>query len=211
MTLPEAEEKLLKHLGDRFKDGDWRPALKAIMDAEGDVAAAQLAIQKLASKCSQPKLTIKLPATRPPQIVAVEKELMASVEDLQKRNRIFGKPPTLEELLNPVEENTQLEDSPYNFPGGDLEIVKQARYEIQVENHEVIEVDDSDSEDEDDPVADVTRGDTIKLCEQLERLTIKFAKSGDLGLAQNLRQFRAQLRREEVQTSKQTHISEYFA
>jgi hypothetical protein len=26
-----------------------------------------------------------------------------------------------------------------------------------------------------------------------------------------LRQFRAQLRREEVQTSKQTHISEYFA
>jgi hypothetical protein len=181
------------------------------MDAEGDIAAAQLAIQKLASKCLQPKLTIKLPATRPPQIVAVEKELMASVEDLQKRNRIFGKPPTLEELLNPVEENTQLEDSPYNFPGGDLEIVKQARYEIQVENHEVIEVDDSDSEDEDDPVADVTRGDTIKLCEQLERLTIKFAKSGDLGLAQNLRQFRAQLRREEVQTSKQTHISEYFA
>jgi hypothetical protein len=113
--------------------------------------------------------------------------------------------------LNSVEENTQLEDSPYNFPGGDLEIVKQARYEIQVENREVIEVDDSDSEDEDDPVADVTRGDTIKLCEQLERLTIKFAKSGDLGLAQNLRQFRAQLRREEVQTSKQTHISEYFA
>ena len=173
-------------------------------------AAAQLAVQRFSVKCSQPKLTIKLPATRPPQIVAIKKELIASVEDLQKRNRIFGVLPTLEELLDPVEENAELEDSPHSFPGGDLEIVKQARYEIQVENQEVIEVDGSESEDDDDPVANITRGDTIKLCEQLEQLTIKFGRSHDLSLAQNLRQFRAHLRREEVQTLKQAHIGEYF-
>jgi len=69
-------------------------------------------------------------------------------------------------------------------------------------------VDDSDSEDEDDPVADVTRDDTIKLCEQLEQLTIKFGRSHDLSLAQNLRQFQAHLHREEVQALKQAHIGE---
>ena len=120
MTLPVAEERLIKHLGNRFKDNDWRPALKAVMDAEGDVPAAQLAVQRFSVKCSQPKLTIKLPATRPPQIVAIEKELIASVEDLQKRNCIFGVLPTLEELLDPVEENAELEDSPHNFPGGEI-------------------------------------------------------------------------------------------
>ena len=156
MMLPEVEERLVKHFGDCFKDNDWCPVLKAVMDAEGDIPAAQLAVQRFSIKCLQPKLTIKVPATRPPQIVAIEKELIASVEDLQKRNCIFGALPTLEELVNPLEESVQLEDSPHSFPGGDLEIMKQAQYEIQVENKEVIKVDDSDSKDEDDPVADVT-------------------------------------------------------
>ena len=44
-------------------------------------------------------------------------------------------------------------------------------------------MDNSDSEDDDNPVTDV---DTIKLCEQLEQLTIKFGRSHGLSLAQNL-------------------------
>ena len=68
-------------------------------------------------------------------------------------------------------------------------------------------MDNSDSEDDDD---DVTRDDTIKLCEQLEQLTIKFGRSHDLSLAQNLQQFQAHLRRKEVQALKQAHIGEYF-
>ena len=72
-------------------------------------------------------------------------------------------------------------------------------------------MDDSDSEEDDDPVADISRGDTIKLCEQLEQLTIKFGRSHDMSLAQNLRKFRAHLRSEEMQTLKQAHIGEYFA
>jgi hypothetical protein len=44
MTLPQAEEKLLAHLGNHYKDADWRPALKAIMDAEGNVMQAQDAV-----------------------------------------------------------------------------------------------------------------------------------------------------------------------
>ena len=86
MTLPEAEAKLSSHLGDRYKDDDWQPALKAVMDSEGDVLKAQKAIQDLAAACEQPRLTIRIPATRPPQLVTTENELIASVERLQSKN-----------------------------------------------------------------------------------------------------------------------------
>ncbi|KAF9239072.1 hypothetical protein BU15DRAFT_27183, partial [Melanogaster broomeanus] len=44
---PKAEARLAAHLGDRYVDADWRPALAAVMDAEGDVAAAMKAIEPL--------------------------------------------------------------------------------------------------------------------------------------------------------------------
>ena len=34
MTLPEAEAKLSSYLGDCYKDNDWQPALKAVMDSK---------------------------------------------------------------------------------------------------------------------------------------------------------------------------------
>jgi hypothetical protein len=40
MSLPEAESALQAHLGDRFIDSNWRPALAAVMDAEGDTNKA---------------------------------------------------------------------------------------------------------------------------------------------------------------------------
>ncbi|KAF6756551.1 hypothetical protein DFP72DRAFT_768161, partial [Ephemerocybe angulata] len=48
MTLPQAETALSEHLGERFQDSDWRPALRAVMDAEGDVERAVRAVQHLA-------------------------------------------------------------------------------------------------------------------------------------------------------------------
>jgi hypothetical protein len=65
MTLPQAEKCLLQHLGSCYKNEDWRHALKAVMDAEGDVVKAQQAIQKISATCKQPKLTIKLPQNWP--------------------------------------------------------------------------------------------------------------------------------------------------
>jgi hypothetical protein len=41
MTLPQAEEHLVHLLGTRYKDEDWCSALKAVMDAKGDVIKAQ--------------------------------------------------------------------------------------------------------------------------------------------------------------------------
>jgi hypothetical protein len=36
MSLPDAEENLQTHLGEHYIDSDWRPALKAVMDAKED-------------------------------------------------------------------------------------------------------------------------------------------------------------------------------
>jgi hypothetical protein len=47
MTLPNAESNLQAHLGERYVDSDWRPALKAVMDAEGDGDTASNAIDAL--------------------------------------------------------------------------------------------------------------------------------------------------------------------
>jgi hypothetical protein len=88
------------------------------MKAEGDTASAQLAIQQISAACEQPKLTIRIPAARPLQLVTMEEDLIASVEKLQKKNRIFGELPTVDELTDPIQEREVSEDSPYAFPVG---------------------------------------------------------------------------------------------
>ncbi|KAF9232255.1 hypothetical protein BU15DRAFT_27495, partial [Melanogaster broomeanus] len=44
---PNTEIRLQAHLGNHFIDVDWRPALRAVMDAEGDSEAAVIAIKPL--------------------------------------------------------------------------------------------------------------------------------------------------------------------
>jgi hypothetical protein len=62
MTLLVVEKRLEEHFGNQYADKDWRPALNAVLEAEGDVVKAQEAIRGLASSCHLPRLTIKLPA-----------------------------------------------------------------------------------------------------------------------------------------------------
>jgi len=47
MTLPKAEECLKKQLGDRYIVRDWKSALDAVMNVEGDILQAQEALHKL--------------------------------------------------------------------------------------------------------------------------------------------------------------------
>ncbi|KAG1717169.1 hypothetical protein EDD22DRAFT_741518, partial [Suillus occidentalis] len=95
MSLPEAETHLEHHLTNRYTDTNWRPALKAIMDAEGDIDAA-------------------LNATK----------LMDLIDELKSHNCIFGKLPTVKELLDCVEKR-EVGGHDYKFPGGDKDIVKE--------------------------------------------------------------------------------------
>ncbi|KAG2029212.1 hypothetical protein BDR03DRAFT_837006, partial [Suillus americanus] len=50
---PNAENKLQALLGKRYIDSDWRPALKAVMDAEGDVEMALNALDALMQAASR--------------------------------------------------------------------------------------------------------------------------------------------------------------
>jgi hypothetical protein len=144
----------------------------------------------------------------------MEKDLMASVEELQKKKHIFGDLPAVEELTNPVQEREVLEHSPYAFPGGDKDIVEQVLHEGRVQCAEVIEVDNSDGDEgnNEDADADVTRHNTITLVAQLERLAIKFGdvKGNAAELAQKLCQFRVELLCNDLLNSKQTQIDSFF-
>jgi hypothetical protein len=47
MSLPQAEVALKAHLGNRFIEFDWQPALSAIMGAEGDTDKALSLVNNL--------------------------------------------------------------------------------------------------------------------------------------------------------------------
>jgi hypothetical protein len=95
---------------------------------------------------------------------------MASVNELKKKNHIFGELPAVDELTDPVQEREVLEHSPYAFLGGDKDIVEQVLHEGRVQCAEVIEVNNSDGDEgnSEDADADVTQHDTITLVAQLE-------------------------------------------
>jgi len=71
MTLPKAEECLKKQLGNQYIMHDWKSALDAVMNVEGDIVQAQEALHKLASECQLPCLTIKLPRKSLPESAAI--------------------------------------------------------------------------------------------------------------------------------------------
>ena len=83
-------------------------------------------------------------ATKSQQPLSVEEDLMGKVKLLKSCNRIFGDVPTVEELLDPVEEREQEEAVTDGSVKG---IIKQVQKEVAEVNREVIEIDESDDDD----------------------------------------------------------------
>jgi hypothetical protein len=141
MTLPEAEVCVKEILGTRYADTDWLPAFEAVMNAEGDSDAAAMAVEQLAQAASQRTgLKIRIPMRRPPlaQLTAVENEVATSLQDLRNHNRIFGELLSLDEFLEPAEEQ-EVGDS-LKFEGGDKAIVAAVKQELAERAGEVIEI-----------------------------------------------------------------------
>jgi hypothetical protein len=118
MTLPTTEDHLQEHLGDKYDDKDWRPALTAVMDAKNDVQEALKSLQGLAPThfSHQPSKIINdnLVCAPVTQLARAEEDLMVNMRELKQHNQIFGELPTIHELVNPCEENEDI-DSPYKF------------------------------------------------------------------------------------------------
>jgi hypothetical protein len=191
-------------------DSDWRPALEAVMKAEGNMQMALNAIDALMQAASRRTgLKIRIPARpRPDQLSSAEAELMQSVNDLKARNRIFGKLPSVDELLDPAEERDMGEFSA--FEGGDKAIADEVRHEIAIANGEVIDVDsdDDDGDDDDDNGhSSITRTDLLDLCRRIEAGCMQYGDPQfSLNLSIQLRIFRGTLRREELMTARQTSL-----
>lgn len=215
MTLPTAEEQLKKHLGAQYNVRDWQPALDAVMNAEGDIVKAQEALEKLSSTTQLPRLMIRLPPLHlrhnhsEPQIIQAENDLKDSVDELVKRKRIIGPPPTVEDLVNPIEEQ-EVGDSQYRFEGGDAEIVAEVLHEMAVARGETIELDDSDYSDDEDKDC-IPRCEVINLCALLERACIRYGGlDSSLELQHHLCRYRAELQREDLLSCTQSSLDSYF-
>jgi len=83
---------------------------------------------------------------------------------------------------------------------------------MAVESGQIVEMDESEDGEEGDQADNVGHAQLIKMCEQLEHSCISHAThERSLDLSQELRKFRAYLRREELLNTKQTTISLFFS
>jgi hypothetical protein len=210
MSLPDAEAHIKEILGTHYVDGDWRPALKAVMDMEGDSNVAISAVEQLKKAAShQTGLKIQIPTCQPflAQLTALEDEVTTSLHDLMACNRIFGTPLSMDKFLEPAEEQ---EVGDCVFEGGDKEIVAAVGWEMAGKWGEVIEV---ESNEEEDIKPAISHTKTLALCQQLERACLQFGNADLTLLFELLKQihlFHAELRHEELLHLTQTIIDAYF-
>lgn len=202
MTLPDAETALKNMWGDDYAENRWQPALKAVMDAENDVSAALSTIKKIQLTFASDLSPV---ATKTPQAQQIEQDLMQSVMELKKRNRVHGTLLTLEELVNPLDEKEIGEDS---LGHNDDEIVDQINREKEGGTASDNES-DSDADKEKEPP--LGRQAAIHLCQQLESYCLEEGGEHVLELLYNLRRFRAQLRREDMQSAKQMTLEDLWS
>ncbi|KAF9247196.1 hypothetical protein BU15DRAFT_70035 [Melanogaster broomeanus] len=139
--------------------------LAAVMDAEGDVATAMKAIEPLYDAADRRTgIKIRIPAAQPPpQLSDAETTLMTSITALQQRNRIFGEPLSLEEILDPAEEREIGSSGSGAGVATDKAIAALVRWEMAAAHGDVIEV-DSDSDDDEDSGPAITREKVLELC-----------------------------------------------
>ena len=225
-TLPAVIDALFTHLGDQYRDNDWKVAFDTILQAEEDDTDALAAIEKLCAATLQSQdssesataacATTNQPAEASgslslPQLESVEAALLCAVDDLKTRKRIRGTALTLEEMLNPVEEQVVGKDE-FSFPGGDADIVTEVREAFNPP--EVMEIDDSESEDDtavEQPVA--TTADAIEMCKLMEKLCIAYPDVNgvdSLGLQSQIRRLRGHIHHENALTQKQTTLDTFF-
>ena len=190
-SMPEAEECLRQHLSTRFDFADWKPAFNTIFTAEKDTVAAITAIENLAKNATTPPTTSVSQSSPPavvslynshsghhaslPQLDLLEADLMESIDTLYARKQIHRQRPTLEDLLDPMGENED-EDLPYQFPGGDNEIIEAARQAV-MSTDEGNSNEDAETEDKDGDGAasEMSPWQGMELCKKLERLCLMHA------------------------------------
>ncbi|KAH0833378.1 hypothetical protein J3R83DRAFT_12479 [Lanmaoa asiatica] len=100
----------------------------------------------------------------------------------------------------------------FDGPGGDKAIVAEVVQEVAEKNNEVIEIDDDDDDEISKP--DISRTETINLCEKLMEACLQHGDSSSdlpLNLLTNLRHFHVCLRRKKFLHARQTTLDAFLA
>ena len=95
---------------------------------------------------------------------------MLKLDNLKSRNRIFGVPPIVDELLNPSEER-EMEDSPFDSQDP---VKTVAGVVIATAEGRVIQI-ESDNNDDDDFALSVIRSELSALCQRIETGCLQYS------------------------------------
>ena len=147
-----------------------------------------------------------------PRDSKVEEELLELVAELKARGRITGEPPTLEELVDPIEERG-VGEWLYSLEGRDLdlEIVRMVQEEMGLARGDIEEIDsDSDSDSDDPEVVPPSIKEMLEACRMLEEYSMVVCTEGSLELVQAARRYRGHLLRMRREGEKQTTLDKFF-
>src|SRR5882672_11288265 len=103
---------------------------------------------------------------------------MASVAEHHILHWIFGDLPSLKDLLDPAEEKEVVE-SPYQFEGGDAEIVAEVHHQMAVDQCDIVDVDSEDEHEAEEEI-EVSITGIIECCHKLKGLCLKYGEECSL-------------------------------
>jgi hypothetical protein len=194
-SMLDTEEELHRHLSDQYVTVDWKLTFNAIFEAEEDNTATFAALEKLEAavkvlRAMDSPLAQAASPTQPslPQLVSLKTDFMSSVVELKTHKRIVDTAPMLKDLLNPVEE-WKVSESPYDFPGGDEEIMQQAVQDVN--RAKMIEGSDSKDEgnNDGDEMVDLLYHEGAELCEWLEKACVIHCNADGVSVLASSRSF----------------------
>ncbi|KAG8755972.1 hypothetical protein FRC14_003499 [Serendipita sp. 396] len=208
-SFPEVHARLQQHLGDQYVAAEWNEPLDAVLNAENDTDAALEALETLRNKWAPSR------SSEPHDVSIVqdnqselEEKLEALVMELSDRRRIFGTPPTHNELLEPEEER-EVGESPYVFGAGDADIVAVVQAEMAVARGNIKEI-DSDDNDEEPEVPPPALKEMIEMCRVIEENSLRVCMEGVLEVTEALRRYRGFLQKLSMQGATQTTLHDFF-
>ena len=207
-SIPEVHKKLTEYLGDGYKYDDWKEAFRVIEMAETDTVAAIAAIKPLLENATNPTPSTHHSTSQTldtlwpplPQLERLENELTKCISQLQSWGWIWGQALSLEEMLNPVEEDI-VGETGVEFPGEDKDIIER-----------VIHGDDEDSDDEEPLLEVTTLSKALDICAQMERLCLEYASSSlsVVDLQFQVRKLRGHIRHLNDQSRVQSSLDQFF-
>ena len=153
---------------------------------------------------------VKLSLPKPAQLETLEQDLTESVKILKDKNCIFGTLPSINELLNPLEEWENL-DTEAELLDNDAAIIAEVCRQEVVWNGDVVEV-DSDIEDGcgDDEMAVMATSELIVLAEKLEAGYVSWVGvDSSPDFLHHLRAFWGKLRRNQMKNTKQSTLASH--